>query len=165
MNFGLFHFRTNLIVPCWSPHFPASRIMLSKTAEVNDASSSHFFFHFLKTFIFSLSSSIFHPHRISSHLTSSNIISSHHDIICSSLNSCHLISSHLFRRFRSPAKTAQFDQPPEREKRKERKKRKKQSEGRRLSAGRTTFVLYHEFRTFALSDKSCGGIRAKIEML
>ena len=95
MNFGLFHFRTNLIVPCWSPHFPASRIMLSKTAEVNDASSSHFFFHFLKTTIFSLSSSIFHPHRISSHLTTSNIISSHHDIICSSLNSCHLISSHL----------------------------------------------------------------------
>ena len=79
--------------------------------------------------------------------------------------SSHLISSYLFRRFRSPAKTAQFDQPPEREKRKERKKRKKQSEGRRLSAGRTTFVLYHEFRTFPLSDKSCDAIRAKIEML
>ena len=51
MNFGLFHFRTNLIVPCWSPHFPASKIMLSKTAEVNDASSSHFFFfHFFYNF-------------------------------------------------------------------------------------------------------------------
>ena len=70
MNFVLFHFRTNLIVPCWSPHFPASRIMLKKTTEVNDASLSHFLFSFFKNFHFftllvNLSSS---SHLISSHL-------------------------------------------------------------------------------------------------